>query len=193
VSRQHDQLLACDKLRVRFAFVADRYAHEVHLADGADWRPLLRSVEGSPLETWPASPALQSLHIENRADGRQVALLVGMAGNSHWSASIELDPAAACARFDIACRVRAPSAAPLTSTYEFVPGVSAVVFDDGTGSVSPLNEVDPVRAGIKFSPSRQGGVLDLVERRLKIVAVDDLASNEARTVQWGYTLAWQES
>jgi len=193
VSRRDDQQLASDKLRVRFVFCEDRYAHEVQVADGADWRCLLRSVEGSPLEAWPASPPLQSLHMEDRGGNQRLALLVGMAGNSHWSASIELDTATSCARFDIACRVRAPAAAPLMSTYEFVPGVTTIVFDDCTGYVSRRKQVDGSRARIQVGASREWAVLEFVPGQLKIVAVDDAPSSATRTVQWGYTLAWQES
>jgi len=66
--------------------------------------PLLESIEGSPADEWPASPPLQSLHCEALPDGSHVALLVGMAGRGHWSASI--GPQANDSRlvFDMACR-----------------------------------------------------------------------------------------
>lgn len=76
-------------MRVRFAWRGDRYAHEVSWFDGRDWTDVLSSVEGSPLDAWPASPPLQSLHFESRPGNRELALLVGMAGKSHWSVSID--------------------------------------------------------------------------------------------------------
>ncbi|MBI3836572.1 MAG: hypothetical protein HY288_01385 [Planctomycetia bacterium] len=79
------QLLEGGGLGVRFAFRDDRYAHEISLTDGSRWIPILMSVEGSPLDDWPASPPLQSLHLDSRPGNRQLALLVGMAGHSHWS------------------------------------------------------------------------------------------------------------
>ncbi|MBL9123800.1 MAG: hypothetical protein JNG90_09220 [Planctomycetaceae bacterium] len=70
---------------------------------------VFESIEGTPEEDWPPSPPLQELHLEARPDGKQLALLVGMAGTSHWSLSVEFDPAAGTAVFDVACRVkRAP-------------------------------------------------------------------------------------
>src|SRR4029450_2825657 len=49
-------------------------------------------------------PPLQNLSIEQLAPGRRVALLVGMSGSSHWSASIESVPGQSAFVFDIACR-----------------------------------------------------------------------------------------
>jgi len=70
---------------------------------------VFESIEGTPEEDWPPSPPLQELHLEARPDGKQLALLVGMAGTSHWSLSVEFDAAAGTAVFDVACRVkRAP-------------------------------------------------------------------------------------
>ena len=65
---------------------------------------MLESVEGSASDDWPASPPLQNLSIEELAPGRRAALLVGMAGRSHWSASIEPVPGQAALLFDVACR-----------------------------------------------------------------------------------------
>jgi hypothetical protein len=89
-----------DKLSVVFERVTDRYQHTI-LYSG---QPLLRSVEGSASDPWPASPPLQSLSLETLPDGRRVALLVGMAGRGHWSASVEADQAGGAFAFDIACR-----------------------------------------------------------------------------------------
>lgn len=92
-------------LRVEFIQQGDRYGHRLITVD-ADGREILvlESVEGNPTETWPPSPPLQNLSIETLPDGRRVALLVGMAGRGHWSASIEALPDEAVFVFDIACR-----------------------------------------------------------------------------------------
>src|SRR6185295_18531562 len=98
--------LEAGRLRVTFKRQGDRYGHLVELVTGGQATPLLKSIEGTPDEDWPASPALKELHFENRPDGKQVALLVGMAGRSHWSLSVELDPIAEQVEFDVACRLR---------------------------------------------------------------------------------------
>src|SRR5262245_46882266 len=59
--------------------------------------------------------------METLPDGRCAALLVGMAGRSHWSGSIEATPASAEIVFDLACR---HSGAPqeLGSRYRVLDG-----------------------------------------------------------------------
>jgi hypothetical protein len=96
-------------LRIVLQFANDRWEHALGWNDAGAFQPFARSVEGRPDDLWPASPALQELHIEERDDGR-VAFLTGMAGSSHWSASIACDPAQHRATFDIACRSKQPPA-----------------------------------------------------------------------------------
>lgn len=103
----HRALLESAQLRLDLWRVGDRFTHRVYAA-GADVL-LLASWEGEPDEVWPSSPPLQELHLETRPGGRELALLVGMAGHSHWSLSAELDAAAETLTFDVACRVRGPS------------------------------------------------------------------------------------
>src|SRR5262249_54234182 len=91
---------------VTFARQGDRFGHTIALVDSGGEQPLLESIEGSPDDLWPASPALQELHVENRGSVGPVALLVGMAGRSQWSASIPIDLAMNRVVFDLACRVR---------------------------------------------------------------------------------------
>jgi hypothetical protein len=94
-------------LRVVFSRVGDRIAHAIDWLDTTEFSPLLESIEGAPDEEWPASPPLQSLHLEERPDGRTLALLVGMAGRSHWSVSLDVNRAAAEVICDVACRAHA--------------------------------------------------------------------------------------
>jgi len=101
-----EQAIESGGLRVVFRRLADRYAHRVELTHSEGAICLLESVEGTAEDDWPPSPPLQELHFEHRGAERQLALLVGRAGASHWSLSIELDSAAATITFDAACRVR---------------------------------------------------------------------------------------
>lgn len=93
------------RIRIEFDWRGDRYGHTISLVNAAsEIEPLLESIEGSGDDGWPPSPPLQSLSIERLSDGRPAALLVGMAGRSHWSASIEPDRAVPMLVFDVACR-----------------------------------------------------------------------------------------
>src|SRR5687768_16641761 len=99
-------MLNGDGLVVLFQRHNDRYVHEAGIAGLNSEVALLKSVEGSPDEVWPISPPCQQVHFEERLGRLQIALAVGMAGTSHWSMSVELDPARGRITFDVACRVR---------------------------------------------------------------------------------------
>jgi hypothetical protein len=94
------------RLRVEFRWRGDRFGHLISVANSSgETIAVLESVEGTPDDAWPPSPALQSLSIENHPQG-PVALLVGMAGASYWSASIEALLSPSAIRFGIACRLK---------------------------------------------------------------------------------------
>src|SRR4051794_2798181 len=93
----------CGPLEISFVRKQDRVAHAVQFCNQSV--ALLESLEGSDQDDWPASPAFRDLHVEQRENGRQVVLLVGMAGSSHWSASFDIDPHRAAINVEIACRV----------------------------------------------------------------------------------------
>ena len=106
---QSESLDAADSsgriLRVEFVWRGDRYAHVISVAhDSGKIEPLLESLEGTPADDWPPSPPLQNLHRETLPNGRPALLLVGAAGRSHWSASIEAVPDEPALAFDVACR-----------------------------------------------------------------------------------------
>lgn len=96
--------LAGGSLRLRFEWQQDRYARQIFVRDGGVERLWLTSREGLDESPWPPSPPLQQVHVETRPGGIVVALAVGMAGRSHWSASFELDPHSSSMACDVACR-----------------------------------------------------------------------------------------
>ena len=111
-------------LRVEFVWQGDRFGHRVSTVNtDGEITPLLESIEGAAADDWPPSPPLQSLHIESLPDGRKAALLVGMAGRSHWSASIETAKESAEIFFDLACRHSA-SPKQLSSRYRALPNAT---------------------------------------------------------------------
>jgi hypothetical protein len=105
-------VIEADGIRVVFFRAGDRYAHRVEVWDARQgaWCSEWESVEGTPDEGWPASPPLQQLHVEQRPEGK-VALLIGMAGRTHWSAAVEVvrvggvPSGPRIIRFDVAARV----------------------------------------------------------------------------------------
>lgn len=144
----------CGPLRVVFWRQADRFAHRVELvADdhqpGA--APLLVSVEGAPTDQWPPSPPLQQLQVQPQPDGSTAALLVGMAGRSHWSLSVAADLPAGGLVFDVACRLQSAPSGFLGSTYcpaPIAPPTIASLF------VEPLDHPDSLPLEISGRPDR---------------------------------------
>ena len=109
-------------LRVEFVWRGDRFGQLISVVEASGQiHSMLESVEGTPTDDWPPSPPLQGVVVETRPDGRRVALLVGMAGGSHWSASVEAPSGVAELIFDLACR-HAKSPVWLGSRYRRLAG-----------------------------------------------------------------------
>lgn len=185
--------------RVTFVRQGDRRGHVVELLGGAGAAPLrCESIEGDDGEFWPLSPPLKELSIEARPDGRQVALLVGMAGPSHWSLSIELDPREERLAFDVACRFESEPRLLLGSSYALTPELAASLASPASnGAISPgslarleLGQAPSVKTACRWDPVGGG---------LRIEPVDFRQARPAsgrRTVRWMYALtrnraAWE--
>ena len=171
-------------LRTSMEWRNDRFAHVVDWVAGDQVFRLLESVEGSEEDCWPPSPALQDLSVEQRTQSRQVGLMVGMAGNSHWSISVENDPPQRLLIFDVACRV-AGDPGPLGSQYK---------------SRVPIKIIDPIEkiaecsvAGrkcyIQIESTGRGEVdqLDVKGLDVNITPTEDPESWPA-TVRWKYRI-----
>ncbi len=173
-------VLKCGPLEISFVRQQDRIAHAVRFHDQS--LPFMQSAEGSDQDDWPASPALRDLHLESRPDGRQVILLVGMAGTSHWSASFEIDSAKATIVADIACRVHQPPSA-LGSNYSAAAGVWSV-----TKQVAVAKNTDCTAMAV-LSVETAGSELHSSPSGLRIsptLTCDQSAY--PRTIQWHYRL-----
>jgi hypothetical protein len=183
-------LTAGDRLRVHFIRTGDRWAHCIR-SDGAVWafhakflEASLLSWEGTAEEDWPPSPPFQSLELHTVPGGPQLAMLVGMAGGNHWSASIEADEAGERVFFDIACRI-ANEPQWLGSSYALPP------FASSSPQPSPIKEEgEIVRPCIEldqsFAPA--DGVrpeLEATDRQI-IVRVKTDPGPLPRTVRWRY-------
>ncbi|HVA46825.1 MAG TPA: hypothetical protein VNH11_10710 [Pirellulales bacterium] len=170
--------IAAGDLHVVFSRRGDRYGHEVWCARGEE-RMLLASVEGAAEDPWPPSPPFQELHVEQRGD-KQVALLVGRAGRSHWSLSVEPDLADGSLVFDVACR-SAAAMGWLGSTYRIVDADAARSLGNGRFLFASGYELHVSAGGVE---AEQAGE----ERRLRIAARAE-HSHAPQTVRWRYRLA----
>ena len=183
-----DQILQTAGVRVEFVWHEDRYAHRILVGDGLHWTERLESVEGTPHDDWPTSPPLNSLHREERGH-TQLALLVGMAGKSHWSASVELDPPGNV-RFDIACRVSPAGQGVLGSHYRVVSAAAHVegpniclVAAGGANDAFP-SVVQP-EDGTQCHVAADGSI--------RLEPQPDRDAAPARTIRWSYRIQWQGS
>lgn len=168
-----DLMLEAGLLSIEFRRTADRYSHQIFAGQGGQRRLLLESVEGGGDDPWPPSPPLQELHIERQADGRQVALLVGRAGRSHWSLSVEAFENRLV--LDAACRLSA-QAEWLGSSYR--PANSAEIIDDVATFAGGLVRILPA-AGDAAIIAEDGVVRIHAARQ---------AEAGPRTVRWRYAI-----
>jgi len=117
--------LVIGSVEVTFTWAGDRWTHRVTTGAGGTWQ----SVEGPRAEDgdprWPASPVLVELSRLATAGGPAI-LGVGLAGRSHFSASIGPDPEHPDRiRFEIACRFNEPPVW-LGTTYRGPAGIVSV-------------------------------------------------------------------
>jgi hypothetical protein len=127
-----DLLLTIEGAEVRFEWRGDRWAHSVRFdpAAGGSMAGLWHSIEGpgdsSGDDRWPASPVLVELH-SHPAVGKVAVMGLGLAGRSHFSASVAPDPRVPGAlRFEIAARIN-EAPVQLGSTYRSGGPAAAIV------------------------------------------------------------------
>ncbi len=168
-------LSAGDRLQLRFARCGDRWEHAVEFREAGRTVWQLNSVEGTADDVWPASPPFQSLEMHSHPDGRTFALLVGMAGASHWSASIETDPIRERIIFDVACRIKTEPKS-LGSSY----AVS-----------NPVERPRIEAIALESTPSGSQAVVETIGQQI-ILCMADLSGPLPRTVRWKYAISASE-
>jgi hypothetical protein len=156
-------VLKCGSLMVTFQKRGDRYHHQIARTFVDIVNVIYGTREGTDDELWPPSPVLQSLHIEFRPAGVEAALLVGTAGRSHWSMSVETDPSKDRLLFDVACRIHDPPQW-LGSTYHIAaasPSNQLKFTSCHTDSAAPACEIhiDESKGTVRIAPfiASQGG------------------------------------
>ena len=108
-------ILRVGRVAVVFTWHGDRWRHVIDI-DGRPFASSLEHTDDGRDREWPASPPLVEV---SRAEtpGGPAVLAVGLAGRSHYSASIAPHPTSPdSVLFEIACRIKEP-AAWLGSTY----------------------------------------------------------------------------
>ena len=175
-------------LRVDFDRAHDRWLHRIFLVvpAGSDIVGpvlLLESVEATAEDDWPISPPLQFVSIETRPKKLPVALLMGMSGDGHWSASIEQLPAELTLRFDIACRAKSRPE-NLGSRYRIGPRV------EGSQERERIDlRAGPIMLSIFGETEKDSPLpkLQLQEKDLHVQFVEPVR-DEMQTYRWIYRI-----
>ena len=186
MTTHREHVLECGRLALRFAWREDRYGHEISWTPrpSDDPQVVLTSIEDRPDEHWPASPPFQSLDVQGATGKRPVVLLVGMAGKSHWSASVELDPPGERSRFDVACRVHPEAGSVLGSRYRVHRSINADAARQVTIGNTSLERGLFLAAEDDAAPAR----VVLTERTIGITPTREPAGEQTTTIRWGYTV-----
>ncbi len=167
-------------LRVTFVWHRDRFAHTIALIDDGRITPLLASQEGVDQDAWPPSPPLRNLTIEPRGDSHQVALLVGMAGTSHWSLSVEADGSRRELIFDVACRVKET---PQSITSSFRTMAKPDLRDQGTSAAFDNGVSIQIETAAEFSAT----TITESPAGLHIAAAHE--NKFPTTIRWRYSIS----
>lgn len=168
-------------MRIRFVPCGDRLRHIVEVLVGEKIYTLFESVEGDSTDEWPPSPPLQDGDITSRDDWTRIALLVGMAGASHWSMSVELAPAGDELCFDAACR-HATAPGRLLSSYRLGYDVSAR--DEGDRLTLTIGD----QAFTLAAEDVEGQTARLACENYDLAVHAPESEDASATVQWRYRL-----
>lgn len=166
-----------------FVWCGDRYAHRFEWNEDGQSLIGIESLEGADHEAWPASPALQQLNLQTNGSGGSCALLLGMAGKNHWSASIEAR--AESLVFDIACRAQGP-AQWLGSSYQ-ISSSCRRVSEHADGSYQLVFGGDCGQFAVRIVADRAVLAYDQQHGRINVLPrpTDDQQTISAR---WSYTM-----
>lgn len=183
------ELATADKvLRLRFLWIGDRFAHRIEMtADGvAGHATPVTSVEGSPDDDWPSSPAIQQLSVETI--GKATLLMgVGGSGTSHFSvavSSIKSDAGRCGFHFDWAARLSKAGQLRLQQSSDEEPsllgtayhGAGVIVQPQPTASLAPRSLADAFRVIPAVGPGERTARWSYVimAANAKTIALDDI-------------------
>ncbi|MEO8498315.1 MAG: hypothetical protein ABI614_24905 [Planctomycetota bacterium] len=167
-------------LQVEFAWRQDRHRHTISLLVDDCANTVFESFEGSSVDDWPPSPPLQQLSVEELRPQSQVALLVGMAGKSHWSISVEPAGDRAAFVFDVACRSNGP-AERLGSAY-LLPADQLAA----NGDHHAVIEIEG--RSIQLRCDREGATAAAVKVDPSGLWIAPTVINAGGTTRWRYTI-----
>jgi hypothetical protein len=173
-------------LRLSFVWWLDRFGHVISVVTPRQGlATVLNSLEGDAKDAWPASPPLQSLTLEQLEGGRRAALLIGMAGRSHWSASVETVPRKPALVFDVACRLGSLPA-ELGSRYTVASGVIKSGPGDKQREFFEVLTGGPVVRIYREAANGSAAKLRVPEKGEIVIRPDIREKAASHTIRWRY-------
>lgn len=199
------QIIDAADLRIAFEYCGDRWRHTVLLRGGSGWTPLLTSVEGTPAEAAPSSPAFQELRLENiesAMPGREafrgrVVQLFGQSAKDVYSAAVEVDQEHGTIEFDVALRSKRPERlSGVGSTYRLEPGcqfsavpnAGTIVMGGAAGDRGVMIQTFEVAGS---SGARLEELLLVGGRGFRVGSLETSAAETSarpRTIRWRYRI-----
>ena len=186
---------SADRSSIKLIFdqSVDRWTHYWLSATESREHAFLKSREGKPDQNWPASPPLQNVSRHALEQGAAV-LCVGMAGNSHWSASYSIESPHQSGlpkriKSDLACLQKDKShggtlgSAFLGSTYEIDSGCRILSFAVDRIEILPTTQQVVVVEAISGDDFET--VFELTEQVLHI-RPDLISKSPVVATRWGF-------
>ena len=165
-------------LRLHLHWEQDRYHHHIDWVSGALVTRLLESNETNSEESSLEHPVLQQVSVESRSLETEVALAVGMSGQSHWSMSIETAPESRALIFDVACRLTTPFE-NIASVYKLFAPASLV--DPGTCEVNVVGHTCRIEVD---SSAKSENIRLQIEHPQMELTVEPLNPEVPQTGRW---------
>jgi len=185
VPPQHSLTSANGNIEVIFHWTGDRYQHLVRFQNGE----VFKSIEGTPDEDWPPSPALQQLSTES-INASDTILGVGCSGTSHFSVSVQLERLEGDrfgVRFEWAVRLSAAGrnelATPLSSQLGSTYQCGAMERDQIARQFQSMDSTD---SHVESEPSDRPAVKSKISTQVKLFPMDQIGQ---RTIVWTYLIA----
>ena len=177
--------------RVVFEWCGDRFRHSIFAVRLGEASLLAESLEGDSTDIWPTSPPLQQLHKQPSPTGRDMLLLTGMAGKSHWSGSITTSTDLRWTQlgFAFACRYR-NSPEWMGVTYRIADNIH---FDRNLNAFHLNDELQyelyPSAIGTSLATENiVTSTIDVTDRTIRITAKETPHLTTATTNQWAYEI-----
>jgi hypothetical protein len=168
-------------VQLEFYEIADRWAHSLRSIGPDGVHEMLSSVEGTPVDDFPASPPTQDVNLHQLPDGEAI-LSVGMAGNGHWSSSysIENQNGRPVIKADLACLLKQfdSTSNKLGSTYQLGESAAAERVPGGVRVV--VNNTD-----VMVVAHPDFATIELKEKQLLITPIA-FSNSKAVATRWQF-------